>query len=186
MKKLSRLNIDALKEANPVLGAIEQRVITGGSGAEESFLTCISLITGLDQNTVRDLYSEYLTHINGPGMEYGCGGMYGCGDENSMLQYWQEYTSTYGVMDEHITWLMTQNEYNRINLPEVNCIMICRTEVGGVDLYNAVEVTYIDNNCIRYADLQCGGEGFLYKISDGSYSDSGGNIVVNIHALYRQ
>ncbi len=186
MKKLNRLSIDALKEANPILSAIEQRVITGGSGSGESFLTCISMITGLDQNTVRDLYSEYLMHINGPGMEYGCGGVGGCGDENSMLQYWQEYTSTYGVMDEHITWIMSQNEYNRINSPEVNCIMICRTEVGGVNLYNAVEVTYTDGYSIRYQDLQSGGEGFLYKRADGAYSDCGGNIVVNIHALYRQ
>lgn len=73
MRKLNRLNIDALKKANPILGSIEQRLIIGGVGPGDCVFRCIGYLVGTDQDAVRNTYARYLM-VNSGIVPGACGG----------------------------------------------------------------------------------------------------------------
>lgn len=179
MKKLNRLNIDALKKANPVLGIIEQKIVTGGAGPGDGIYRCIGMLKGINQDSVRDIYAQYLM-INSMG-DSGCG----CGVGSTDMGYWQSYADTYGVQTDDIGWLMHQYDFNEIASPIVGSIIVFQNASGGV--YDAAVITSIagDGYWLKYNDAQSGGEGYLYHKVGNTYTDCGGDLEINIIATYK-
>ena len=76
MKRLTKLNIDALKREVPVLSTIEERIITGGNGQGDCLYYTIAFLTGNSIESVRQKYIMYLyqTEYSGDVGSLSCGG----------------------------------------------------------------------------------------------------------------
>lgn len=184
MKKLNRLNIDALKKANPILGSIEQRLIIGGVGPGDCVFRCIGHLVGTDQDAVRNTYARYLM-VNSGIVPGACGGDGNeCGNN---IGYWQEYADLHGVANNHLNWIMSEYNFTQTSTPAANNIMICQYingENGSTD-YHAVVITAANDYWIRYEDLQSGGDGYLFINDNGTYTNSGGDKQIKIHSMYK-
>lgn len=185
MKTLKRLNIDALKKANPILGSIEQRMIVGGAGPGDCVYRCIGKLVGIDQDTVRNTYARYLM-VNSGNVVVDCGGVNNeCGNN---MAYWQEYADAHGVDNNHLNWIMGQYDFKQIGAPEGKSIMICQIKSGtnGQTDYHALVITSANDYWLDYQDLQCGGDGRLYRDSDGSFINCGGDVQFKVLSVYKQ
>ena len=104
MKKLTKLNIDALKNENPVLSTIEERMITGG-GSGDCLYYSLSYVTGYSIDSIRDTYALYLYKLNCGDMgSIPCGGSL---EGNALYKACVEMANS-GVSSEHQKWLMDQ------------------------------------------------------------------------------
>jgi len=106
MKKLTKLNIDALKREVPVLSTIEERIITGGT------------VQG-DCLYVRQKYIMYLyqTEYSGDVGSLSCGG----NNENN-----EDYMACVAMADKGVRskdqeWLMAQYGFSMSDLPSDDC-----------------------------------------------------------------
>ncbi len=105
MKKLTKLNIDALKNENPVLSTIEERMITGG-GSGDCLYYSLSYVTGYSIDSIRDTYALYLYKLNCGDMgSILCGGSL---EGNALYKACVEMANS-GVSSEHGLWINTDS-----------------------------------------------------------------------------
>ena len=119
MKKLTKLNIDALKREVPVLSTIEERIITGGTGQGDCLYYTIAFLTGNSIESVRQKYIMYLYQI-----EYsGDVGSLSCGGNNENNEDYMACVAMAdkGVRSKDQEWLMAQYGFSMSDLPSDDC-----------------------------------------------------------------